>query len=200
MHILLIINMMKFMKHFVIKIMAKKNSTIINVNNTNNKNVDNDILTDKSCNGLSEINTWLTMSRTLYFVTIIFIIITVIMWTLSKLPIHKVNKNMPDAMNTKLVLKILLVLCYCCIVSSVFTMISLIVTYFYIPVIIVDAIILTDFKQRQVTMGPTLSMLLVNILVTAITIYNAFYSRTPGFTFVQWDKSYREDSDDSTDA
>ena len=103
-------------------------------------------------------------------------------------------------MKTKLLLKVLLIFCYISLISSVCTLVLLLVSYFYImPKVVVDAIILGDFEEDRITFGPTILMLIVNILVTSVTTYSAFYSRTPGFTFVEWHKSHREDSDDSID-
>lgn len=171
----------------------------INSNNSSNNNTttapsnnDDDQLTDNACPDLLQIQFWLKMARIFYIISMIIIIFTAIIWILL---IQKYE------LNTKLLLKILLISCYISLILSVFTLILLLVAYYYIvPRVVVDAIIiLTNFEQDRLTFGPTILMLIVNILVTCVTIYSAFYSRTPGFTFVQWNKSHREDSDHSID-
>ena len=189
------------------------NNTYLSSSNSNSSQIvnDDDVLTDKSCNDLIDITTWLNTATTLYIITISFVGLTTIIWLSLKLlnPINGIitktdNINCVKCinnMNTKILLKLLLVFCYISLISAVFTLIMLLVAYFYIiPKVVVDAIILTDFKQDRVTFGPTILMLIVNILVTSVTIYSAFYSRTPGFTFIVWNNTNREDSDDSLDA
>lgn len=185
---------------------AKNKSEITNSTSTHLRNETIHILTDKSCNGLSEISKWLNVAHIVYYITICFISMTIIIWIASKPRYYKIFrrlniKRIKKQNNNKRILKILLWLCYISCLSSICTLILLMIGYFYIiPSDVVNAIIFTEFNEKRITFGQTILMLTVSIVVISVTIYNAFYSRTPGFTFVEWNKTDREDSDDSVDA
>ena len=186
---------------------AKNRSQILNSTSTNLQSNNQTIhtLTDQSCSGLTQIDKWLNIGHIVYYVTISFISVTIVTWIISKGPNRLIRRRLRikkmKKQNNKKILKVLMYLCYISSISSVCTLFLLMIGYFYIgPLDVVSAILLTEFKEKRITFGQTILMLTVSIVVIIVTIYNAFYSRTPGFTFVEWNKTDREDSDDSIDA
>ena len=173
---------------------GSNHSLNVNTTNSSNQNTSNRSSQNTSCSAFSPIAHWLNASRIMYIITISFVVSTMAIWTILKCPIKLINKRL----NIKLLLLILKILCFISWTLSVLTLLVLLIGSLLIHESnLVDSVMIPDFKLKNVGFGPTVWMLIVNMAVTAVTIYSAFYSRTPSIVFVEWARPLNESSDDS---